>query len=238
MALLQACAHHVNLATQHSGEVKLYAECTVTHIDHRLIRAHLDAQSMGPKCQSLKPDYRAIPTSLLTVVGIPPAHQPLDSNLPTGLIQLHPNQQICCYRSVLCERLEDPQAAVQISIQHVLARNPFSFKVPHNCTLMLETVRDQVKASDLILPRYVQKENGTTYIPIAAGIERAFIVELFQVWRESTFAGLEFKSATRQKGTVPVFRVRVTAVSPLNTPSTLHALSQKLLNFIDLLVYG
>lgn len=238
MALLHACTHHVNLATQHRGEIKLYAECTVNQIDHRLIRAHLDAQSMGPNCQSLKPEYRAIPTSLLTVVGIPPVRQPNDSKPPSGLLELQPDQQICCYRSVLCERLEDPQAAVQISVQHVLARNPFSFKVPHSCTLTLETVRDQVKGGDLILPRYVQKENGTTYVPLVTGSERPFIIELFQVWRESTFAGLEFKSSATQKGSAPVFKVRVSTVPLPTTPPKLQLLAHNLLKFIDLLVYS
>jgi len=239
MNLQEACTHHVQTATTHHGEIKLYAECIVTHIEHKLIQTHLDDQSMGMKCKSLTPQYRAIPTSLLTVTGLPPLTGPT----PIDCSYLQPDKQIHCYRSVLCEPLENPQEAVKLSVQHVLARTPFTFKIPHSCALILETVSDQVQADDIILPKHVQKENGTTYIPLTSSRHQNYIIELFQVWRATTFAELEFKSLSIQKGLVPVYGVRVSLVSsPVSnkyqSPQHLHTEIQKVLKFIDLLVYG
>lgn len=228
MALCKACEHHIiHMRRTPGSSIKLYAECRVQSVDHQLIRAHLDTQSMGPGCQSVKPAYRAIPMSTLLVSGAP-----LNCDLT-----VNPAQHLCCYRSVIAEPFDSPSQAIQLSVQHVLTRTPFNFDTPH-CTLTMETICDQVKGSDLIVPTFAQKENGTVYLPICTTHPDPFVIELFQVWREPTFAALEQKSVSDHNKEPPVFGIRVSAVPTSITADKLYRTTQALLKFVDLLVYG
>jgi hypothetical protein len=233
MALHGACKHHIQTANASNGDIKLYAECRVQPVEHQLIRAHLDAQSMGSGCQCLKPQYRAIPTSTMLVSGRP--------FIPLGTVAVQ-KQHICCYRSVVAEPLDDPTQAVHLSVQRVLARTPFTFDVPHQCMLTIETIQDNTNHADLIRPTFVQKENGAIYLPIHPAQTCPFVIELFQVWRSPTFADLEKISmpgkSKESEDPAPVFGVRVSLVPTVSTDDDLYTCTQRLLKFIDLLVYG
>lgn len=185
-----------------------------------MVRTHLRLLS---GVHSTRPKYRAIPTSLLTV----------SANLKDA-------RTVQCYRSVLCEHVENPASAVRIFNQHVVGRDVFTMKAPHKCTLTLETVHDAIETSDVVVPHAIQKENGTTYLPLDHSLDPGTVIEVFQYWQASTFAELEHKSIVRPEHK-PVYKIRVSQVavnSTPHTPTTLYKATQRVVKLLDYLAYG
>ena len=231
MKLSDIYSHHLTLSDTHGTEIKLYAECVINNVDQQVIRTHLDSQSIGPLCKGLHPTYRSLSTSLQTVMA---------ASSQSVLPELCVDGSICCYRSVLCEPTEDPTHSVQFSTQSIHLRHTVPLKHPTNSMLRIESVCDHQIHKNIILPEYVQKENGTTYIPLQDNAQSTFIIEVFQIWRASTFAELEYKSIS-----IPTnkerYGVRISAIPSSNitqTPQTLHNITTRLAKFLDLLVYG
>ena len=231
MKLTEVYKHHINVAKTYGTEVKLYVECIISDVDQQVIRTHLDSQSIGPTCKGLHPIYRALPTSLLTVVA----------STTSSIPELNVDGSICCYRSGLCEETDNPQTAIQFSTQSIKSKHTIPLKQLTNSTLIIESVYDHyLVQNELITPQYVQKENGTTYLPIQDTDQPMLIIEVFQVWKASTFAEVEYKSIS-----IPTHKerygIRVSAVPSSNftqTPQTIHNTIQRLAKFLDLLVYG
>lgn len=239
MSLRETCRRHVQVARDTECEVKVFAECVVDFVDHQVVRTYLDSQSVGAKCQSLNPKYRPLDTSLLTVV----------TDLPNGALH--------SYRSVLAEPVGSacPSDRIQLSSQHIQARTVHSMKQPRHSTLTVETISDKKIPPPLLNPRLVQKENGTTYIPLESPAHEyashpVIVVELFQCWRATTFAELErqsFSSATLKQsnsfasGPKDTYVVRVSAIPSeaiAQSETTLFQTAQRVVKFLDLLVYG
>lgn len=227
MSLVDICQSHSQLrARQTNTELKVYVECKLDIINHKIVRAHLDSQSIGTSCTNLNPQYRAVPSSSLIM------------DVRTKTIP-----HACCYRSVLCESHQDPASLVHIATHHILKQNKFSLKQLCGCTVTISTIQDNCNVGDIVEPNFVHKENGTTYIPLRTNdTTSSFVVETFQYWRAPTFASIETLSISEPLQKDPQFGIRVSAIS--SPPSTLQTTQdicltvQQLIDFTDLLVYG
>lgn len=122
-----------------------------------------------------------------------------------------------------------------------MLKDQFQFQVPHQCSLTLETVDEHIETDNIVIPHSVKKENGTTYIPLDENTGPDYIIEVYQFFKAPTFARLEQMSKQPRKEKEARYQVRV-SVQPHKlkgcTPQSLLAASQKLIQFLDLLVYG
>ncbi len=221
----RVCAHHIHLATQSPAlEIKVYAECAVTQMDQQMVRTYLETQTVGRRCTNSTPLYEAFSTSLLTTL----------TNLDG-----HP---LHCFRSIVCEPSCHPDTSVRLSAQHIRARNVFMRRDPSNIRLIVETVEDtEAHVPEVLRPHFIQKENGMTYVPLHdSTTSTSMVIEVFQCWQASTFASLEYASICHPEHK-PTFGIRVSAIPTVQTaqtPSSLLAVTEQVVHFLDHLVYG
>lgn len=237
----EACDRHAETCNSLDGcDLKVYCECALSELEHQLVRKHLDSQSKGVACANLFPTYRALPTSLTTVAA----------NGAGGT-------KLRCFSSVCAEPLEEGMCAsdrVRLAAQQIWSKSMHALKSPCRARMVFETVT----SADLrdwqlfVAPEHIQKENGTTYIPLTAappGIAKSghahvdavpLVIEVFQCWRTGTFAAMEHESTF---GAAPhkIFGVRVSAIPErgvFKTGVDIRRLATRIAQFVDILVYG
>lgn len=257
MSITTACQDHARRCSQCSGkapDVKIFAECIVPEVTHRLVRTYLDSQSSGPN-----PAYEAIPTSLLRTVVV-------------NSIQDHPPTREHHYQLVLADTESSRKHRVHISTQQVVHRTLHPLKHFKCARICIETVQE-CKNARPVIPTTVYKENGTTYLPLDSGklvpgsSTKCFAIEMFELWTAPTFAELEtgylhtepvtidtdFNLSHNNKKVHQHFGIRVTALPPNTVHETskpgskqnLRDISQTTLlratttaKFLDLLIHG